>query len=49
MNESVLIGKSERFLDQIKRNDISLSAIESPGKFLKLYTYLKKNMDTLQD
>ncbi len=49
MNESVLIGKSERFLDQIKRNDISLSDIESPEKFLTLYNYLKQNMDTLQD
>jgi len=49
MNESVLIGKSERFLDQIKRNNISLNDIESPEKFLKLYTYLKKNMDTLHD
>ncbi|EKF84929.1 DUF530 domain-containing protein [Methanobacterium formicicum] len=49
MNESVLIGKSERFLDQIKRREISLSGIESPEKFLTLYTYLKKNMDTLQD
>jgi Uncharacterized protein conserved in archaea len=49
MNESVLIGKSERFLDQIKRKKISLSDIESPEKFLKLYTYLKQNMDTLQD
>jgi uncharacterized protein len=49
MNESVLIGKSERFLDQIKRKKISLSDIESPEKFLTLYTYLKNNMDTLQD
>lgn len=49
MNESVLIGKSERFLDQIKRREISLSDMESPEKFLSLYTYLKNNMDTLQD
>jgi uncharacterized protein len=49
MNESVLIGKSERFLDQIKRREISLNGIRSPEKFLTLYTYLKKNMDTLQD
>lgn len=49
MNESVLIGKSERFLDQIKRREISLNDIESPEKFLTLYTYLKNNMDTLQD
>ncbi len=49
MNESVLIGKSERFLDQIKRREISLNDMESPEKFLSLYTYLKNNMDTLQD
>ncbi|EKQ52891.1 MAG: hypothetical protein B655_1562 [Methanobacterium sp. Maddingley MBC34] len=49
MNESVLIGKSERFLDQIKRKKISLNDIESPEKFLSIYTYLKDNMDTLQD
>lgn len=49
MNESVLIGKSERFLDQIKRKEISLSGIEDPEKFLTLYSYLKSNMDTLQD
>lgn len=49
MNESVLIGRSERFLDQIKRKKISLENIEDPDKFLEVYTYLKKNMDTLHD
>lgn len=49
MNESVLIGKSERFLDQIKRKQISIDGIEDPEWFLKLYSYLKTNMDTLQD
>lgn len=49
MNESVLIGKSERFLDQIKMKKISVSDIKSPEEFLKLYGYFKSNMDTLQD
>ena len=49
MNESVLIGRSERFLDQIKRKEISISGIEDPEKFLELYSYFKNNMDTLHD
>ena len=49
MNESVLIGKSERFLDQIKRKEISLTDIVSPEKFLSLYTYLQNNLDSLHD
>jgi len=49
MNESVLIGRSERFLDQIKREKISISDIQDAEEFLELYTYLKSNMDTLQD
>ncbi|BDZ68531.1 DUF530 domain-containing protein [Methanobacterium ferruginis] len=49
MNESVLIGRSERFLDQIKRKRISLDNIQETEEFFKLYNYLKSNMDTLQD
>ncbi|NYB52567.1 MAG: DUF530 domain-containing protein [Methanobacteriaceae archaeon] len=49
MNESVLIGKSERFLEQIKRKQISIAGIDDPEKFLNLYSYLKTNMDKLQD
>ncbi len=49
MNESVLIGRSERFLDQIKRKRISITGIEDPDEFLELYSYLKNNMDTLHD
>lgn len=49
MNESVLIGRSERFLDQIKRKQISIEDIQKTEEFFKLYNYLKSNMDTLQD
>jgi uncharacterized protein len=45
----VLIGRSERFLDQITRKKISITGIEDPEKFLDLYSYLKTNMDHLYD
>ncbi len=49
MNESVLIGRSERFLDQIKRKNISVTGIENAEEYLDIYSYLKSNMDTLTD
>lgn len=49
MNESVLIGRSERFLDQIKRKKISIKDAKDPEKFLEIYSYLKSNMDSLQE
>ena len=49
MNETVLIGKSEKFLDRIAWEKIDLSEISTLEKFLKTYQYLKENLDELQD
>lgn len=49
MNETLLIGKSEKFLDRIAWEKIDLSEISTLEKFLKTYQYLKENLDELQD
>ena len=49
MNESVLIGRSERFLDQIKRRVISINDVKYPENFLEIYSYLKNNLDSLHE
>ena len=49
MNESVLIGRSERFLDQIKRKEILIDDVKDPENFLEIYCYFKCNMDALHD
>jgi len=49
MNESVLIGRSERFLDQIKRRVISINDVKYPENFLEIYSYFKNNLDSLHE
>lgn len=49
MNETVLIGNSEKFLDRIAREKIDLEDISNLEKFLEIYLYLKENLDELQE
>lgn len=49
MNESVLIGRSERFLEQIKRKEISINDVQYPENFLEIYSYFKTNLDSLHE
>ncbi len=49
MNESILIGRSERFLEEIKRKEISIKNLKDPEKFLDIYSYLKRNMESLHE
>jgi hypothetical protein len=49
MNETVLIGKSEKFLDEISRKKIDLTNISDLEQFLKIYQSLKENLEELHD
>ncbi|MEN6574441.1 DUF530 domain-containing protein [Methanobacterium aggregans] len=49
MNESVLIAKAERFLDNIKHNRIIAEEISDFETFRDTYNYLQDNLDELQD
>lgn len=49
MNESVLIGKTERFLRKIARKPIDVTAVSDIDYFIELYTFFKDNLDELQD
>lgn len=49
MNESVLIGKTERFLRKIGRKDIDIPALSNIDYFIETYTYFKNNLSELQD
>ena len=49
MNETVLIGNSEKFLDRIAREKIDLDGISNLEKFLEVYRCLKENLDELQE
>ncbi|MGZ4857024.1 MAG: DUF530 family protein, partial [Methanobacteriaceae archaeon] len=49
MNESILIGRAENFLGQIKKHEIEAHEIHDCGEFIKLYTYLRENLDSLQE
>ena len=49
MNESVLIGKTERFLRKIGRKTIDIPALSNIDYFIEIYTYFKENLSQLQD
>ena len=49
MNESVLIAKAERFLDNIKHNRIIAEEISDFETFRDTYSYLQDNLEELQD
>lgn len=49
MNESVLIGKTEKFLRKIGRKDIDIPALYNIDYFIEIYTYFKNNLTELQD
>lgn len=49
MNESVIIGSSEKFLDRIKRETLDLSEVSQIKGFLRVYQYLKENLEELQE
>ena len=49
MNESVLIGNAEKFLDKIKRNKIYTEKIVDFKSFIKIYKLLKINLDKLHE
>ena len=47
MNESVLIGNSERFLDGIRHNWVKAEEISDFKSFIEIYKYLKNNLEDL--
>lgn len=47
MNESVLIGRAEKFLEGIRRNWINADNISDFKSFQHTYSYLKENLDEL--
>ena len=49
MNESVLIAKSERFLDGIRHNWVKADEINNFKDFIDIYQYLKNNLEELQE
>lgn len=49
MNESVLIARAEKFLEEIKRQRIQVDKIEDFESFIVIYHYLKDNMEELYD
>lgn len=49
MNESVLIAKSEKFLDGIRRSVLKVDGINNFTEFINVYQKLKNNLDELQD
>jgi len=49
MNESILIGRAENFLRQVKKHKIKAHTIQDCKEFLELYAYLRGNLDSLQE
>lgn len=47
MNESVLIGRAEKFLAQIKKEDLKIQY--DTAAFMELYFHLKDNLETLYE
>lgn len=48
MNESVLIGKAEKFLREIKQHKIKIESANDIDHFINIYIYLKNNLNNLQ-
>jgi uncharacterized protein len=49
MNESVLIGRAEKFLGRIRQKTVNADNINSLESFLEIHSYLKDNLQELQD
>lgn len=49
MNESVLIAKTEKFLDGIRRNTLKIGSINNFKDFIYIYHELKETLDDLLD
>lgn len=49
MNESVLIGKSEKFLDYLQKQELSFKEVCHLEGFLEIYQNLNHNLEELQD
>ncbi|GAB4311240.1 MAG: DUF530 domain-containing protein [Methanobacteriaceae archaeon] len=49
MNESVLIGDAEKFLDEIKRSEIYTEKIVDFKSFIRIYKLFKINLDKLHE
>ncbi len=49
MNESVLIGKAEKFLKNIRQYEIEIDEITDINRFIEIYTYLYNNLTDLQE
>lgn len=49
MNESVLIGKAEKFLRDIRQYQIEIDTITNIDHFIEIYTYLNSNLSDLQE
>ncbi len=49
MNESVLIGRAEKFLGNIRRKTVNADTIRDLDSFMNIYTYLKDNLYELQE
>lgn len=49
MNESVLIGKTEKFLREIGRKNIDIHGVSNIDYFIDIYTLFKDNLHELQE
>lgn len=49
MNESVLIGKAEKFLRNVGQEKIDINAISNIDYFIYIYTFFKHNLNELTD
>ncbi len=49
MNESVLIGRAEKFLGRIRQKTVNADDIKTLKSFLEIHSYLKDNLRELQD
>ena len=49
MNDSLSIANAERFLDSIKHKNIDPTNIKDFRQFIEIYSYLKENLNELQE
>lgn len=49
MNESVLIGKAERFLSKVRQQEIDTDTLTDIESFMDIYIYLKNNLNDLHE